>query len=70
MYAGLVKAEEIWYDVKTTLPAQWAEWSSNGSDGSYSDCAKLDIKTGEQSWGKYFNIQIKHFWDCRDSVER
>ena len=47
VYAGLVKKEKIWYDVATTLPAQWADWNSNGSDGSYSDCAKLDIKTGE-----------------------
>ena len=55
MYAGLVKKDQTWYDVTTTLPAHWADWSSDGSDGSYSDCAKLDIKTGEYNWG-YISI--------------
>ena len=62
VYAGLVKKEEIWYDVKTTLPAQWADWNNTASDGSYSDCAKLDVKTGEYNWGKYFSIFTLTSW--------
>ena len=51
MYAGLVKKEETWYDVTTASPALWADWASGDSDGSYSDCAQLDIKTGEGEEG-------------------
>ena len=47
MYAGLVKAGETWYDVTTGGPAQWASWDTAASDESYSDCAKLDINTGQ-----------------------
>ena len=49
VYAGLVKKEKIWYDVTEAKPAQWTDWSNTGGDESYSDCAKLDISTGQSS---------------------
>ena len=66
MYSGLVKVEESWYDVKTARPAQWADWSQAGSDESYSDCAKLDIKTGQQnifSFYKYHKAELELCYD-------
>ena len=48
VYAGLVKKDETWYDVRTARPAQWAEWRSSGSDDSYSHCVQLEIKTGQE----------------------
>ena len=49
VYAGLVKKDKVWYDVTKARPAQWAVWSNSGDEESYSDCAKLDINTGQSS---------------------
>ena len=71
VYAGLVKREETWYDVVTARPALWADWASGASDDSYSDCAQLDIKTGEEEEGERRGIFLDICCDdCRVPAER
>ena len=64
VYAGLVKAGESWHDVMTGRPAEWSSWESEASDEAYSDCAKLDINTGQysqalSSFKLYINSKVR-----------
>ena len=64
VYAGLVKKDKVWYDVTRARPAEWADWSNSGDEESYSDCAKLDINTGQYSQGLssfklYINSKVR-----------